>query len=465
VILAFRGTAEIVALALNALTGILVSRAIGPTQFGYFALVWTLVQVGSLLVGFGTATAGAQRIANDSTAGRVTWWSVVLARVVIMAVVCPLGWLGLELAPIDVELRQMATLGLLAVVVQPFRVEWLLLGLGRPGVLAVLRVVSTAGGLALAILLVRGPADASIATVVIVAQAIGLVAIGTLAAIRFIAPFDREALKAGIGGIGQIFRSGRTYVRHETSVFIYTSSDRLFLFVFATPTVLGLYDAAYRIIQPLYAVSAVVGDTMYSELARAFGTTSFARVFRRYVGLMSFGTIPFGFFCVASAPWVMTVVYGDRFAAGADYLRVLGGVITLGYVAGIAIMPMAAWNRPREFASGVTWGGISALALNTVLIPSFGGLGAALATIGANGVTVILGLRNFRRVVTYPLVADVSPYAIAATAALAVALVVNIAASLLGVVAFGITYALLASPSFVRSIAPHNEQRGLPRPE
>lgn len=437
--LAARGFAEVLSLALSALAGIWISRAIGPASFGLYALVWALAQAGTLVVGLGTTMAGSQRVANRPEASTETWAAILAARLTAATAVGILATILLAIVPLQPGLRSMLAFGILAVVAAAFRAEWIFLGLGRPLALAGLRVSSSAAALVVAILLVRGPADAGVATASIAAQAVVLAGAGSLLALRVVGP-PRRGLSPAI-----VTREGLVYARNELAVFTYTNSDRLFLFVFASPMALGLYDAAYRLIQPLYAISAVVGDTMYAPLARAFGTPDLRRVFGRYVDLMSFVAIPFGPFCTVASGWIVALIYGPAFSSSAPLLAMLGWVITLGYVAGIAIIPMGAWNRPREFASGTEIGGITDLVLNVALIPPLGGLGAALATLGANAATVVAGLRNLRRVTDYPLVRHLAVYLGASAGAMVAYLVGAIAGGPIGgTAAFAATYLLLA---------------------
>lgn len=412
--LAVRGAAEVLALGLVAATSILISRAIGPEQFGRYAFTWATVQLATMLVGLGTSTAGAQRVANDAASSKRTYAAVVGGRLLTAAVVGLLAGFVLFLAPLDGDLKTMAAIGGIAVVAHPLRAEWLFVGLGRPGFLASMRILSTAAAFVVAVALIHTPADAPISTITLAAQALVFATISTASAIRVL---NLRSIHLKISDSWSILRSGASYLRNEIAVYVYTSSDRLFLFVFATPSVLGLYDAAYRLIQPMYAISAVVGDTKYAELARAHATSRAREVFRHYVDLMSAATIPFGFFCAVAADWIIALAYGDRFAGASTYLRLLGWVITLGYIAGMAILPMGAWNRPREYARGATAGGLADLILNIVLIPPFAGVGAAIATIGANVVTVIAGIRNLRRVSTYPFVRHVVGYVAASAVA------------------------------------------------
>jgi O-antigen/teichoic acid export membrane protein len=216
--------------------------------------------------------------------------------------------------------------------------------------------------------------------------------------------------------------SGVHYLKSDASMAVFNSSDRIFLYVFATPTIVGLYDAAYRIIQPFYLISLVVGDAMYASIARAIGTDRLGSVFRLYVERMCFATIPLGFFLVGFSGLVVSVVYGPSYADASGYLAILGWVITFGYTSGIAVLPFAGWNRPREYGNATAAGGVVNLILNVALIPSFGGFGAAWATVGAKVAVTVVGLRYFRRATDYPLVRDLVEYAAISACALVAAL-------------------------------------------
>jgi O-antigen/teichoic acid export membrane protein len=257
---------------------------------------------------------------------------------------------------------------------------------------------------------------------------------------------------------------GLHYLKSDASVFIFTSSDRLFLYVFATPTVVGLYEAAYRVIQPFYMVSAVVGDAMYLPLARSFGTDRLRPVFRRYVDLMCFATVPLGFFLLAFAPTVISFVYGTKYAESSQYLAILGWVITFGYTAGVAVLPFTAWNRPREYGNSTLLGGALNLGLNFALIPRYGGSGAAWATVAAKVAVMFSAVRYFRRATDYPLVRDFVEYASFSAVAFGTALAATSlppypAAS--GIIVFGLVYVTLVALVRWRRYWPLTRERPL----
>jgi O-antigen/teichoic acid export membrane protein len=227
----------------------------------------------------------------------------------------------------------------------------------------------------------------------------------------------------------------------------------------------GLYEAAYRVIQPLYLISTVVTDAMYLQLARAYGTDRLAPTFRRYVDLMCFATIPLGFFLLAFAPLLIATIYGTNYMAASPYLAVLGWVITFGYTSGIAVIPFSAWNRPREYGNSTAFGGVLNLGLNFGLIPPYGGLGAAWATVAAKIAVTLAGIRYFRRATDYPLVRDFLEYLAISAAAFVAAIITRRLfpeADLTGMVVFGLVYVSLVGFVRWRRHGPRSTGRMLP---
>jgi O-antigen/teichoic acid export membrane protein len=250
-------------------------------------------------------------------------------------------------------------------------------------------------------------------------------------------------------------KAGRHYLMAELSNFVYGSSDRLFLFVLAGATTVGLYDAAYKLIQPFYAISSVAVDSMYRSLARSFGTCESNHVFRRWVDVMSVATIPVGFVTLAFAPALIDLVYGSQFRGAETYLALLGFVITFGYMAGIVTIPFTAWNAPAPYGQAVFAGGAANIVLNVMLIPSLGGIGAGLATLTAKVTVGLAGFRTFRRLTDYPVLRDFGWYLVVSAACVIFGLGLGVVTGVPTVVqlaAVAALYAALVSPRILRSV-------------
>lgn len=404
-----RGGAEITSLLLAVVATLWVIRGIGPTYFGYYAVTVTIVTIGGVLINAGLSTAGSQRIANEpSRAGEVAW-VIMVSRGLIATAIVIVGFVVLAVVPIDSVLRSYLRVGLIVWALAPFKNEWVLVGQGRLKAISGLRVVGSAATLLAAVLLVRDVSDADRVAWILVVGAIVSTAGSSFAVHRRLAirrPLDVAIMRTA----REYLRGGLHYLKSDVSVFIFTGSDRLFLYAFATPAVVGLYAAAYSVIQPFYTISAVVGDAMYLPLAQSFGTDGLRLLFRRYVDLMCFATIPLGFFLLAFAPTVVAILLGTKYVGAGGYLAILGWVITFGYTSGIAVIPFSAWNRPREYGNATALGGAVNLGLNFGLIPPFEGFGAAWATVAAKVAVTLAGIRYFRRATDYPIVRDFAEY-------------------------------------------------------
>jgi O-antigen/teichoic acid export membrane protein len=462
-----RGGSEVTALLLGVVSTLWVSRTVGPTYFGYYAVTVTIVTLGSAVINAGLSTAGSQRVANAPTRVGEVAWIVTVSRGLIAVVAVLGGLVVLVAAPIEPVLRDYLRVGLIVWALLPFRSEWVLVAQGRLGAISAVRVAGSVATVLAAILLVRDASDADrIAWIPVVGAVVS--AAGSSFVVHRSSPFRRPAGIPIAATIRAYLSDGLHYLKSDVSMFIFTSSDRLFLYAFATPAVVGLYAAAYNVIQPFYMISAVIGDAMYLPLAQAFGTDRLSPTFRRYVDLMCFATVPLGFFLLAFAPTVISILYGTKYAGASEYLAILGWVITFGYTSGIAVIPFSAWNRPREYGNSTAFGGAVNLGLNFALIPSFEGFGAAWATVAAKVAVTLAGIRYFRRATDYPLVRDFAEYLAVSGAAFAAAVPATWvlpypAAS--GIVVFGLVYiALVAvvrwrhygplSPGTLRSLLP-----------
>lgn len=442
-----RSAAETIGMLLGLVSTIWLTRSVGPSYFGYYAVMVTVIGLGGLLINAGLSTAGSQRVANNpNTAGEVLW-VVTVTRVVIAAAAIVGGLVLLAVLPMDPILRQYLRVGLVVWAIIPLRSEWALVAQGRLRALSGLRVAGASATLLTVVLLIHDASDAERAAWIPVVGAIVSGAGSALLAHRWSA-FRRPAAIPLAASIRAYLQDGLHYLKSDVSVFIFTSSDRLFLYAFATPAVVGLYEAAYRVIQPFYMISVVASDAMYLRLAQAMENGQLAPTVRRYVDLMCFATVPVGFFLFAFSSSVISILYGSSYAAASPYLGILGWVITFGYTSGVAVMPFSAWNRPREYGNATGFGGLLNLGLNIALIPPFKGFGAAWATVAAKVAVTLIALRYFRRATDYPLVRDFAEYLIISAAALAVTVPTSWILSLpavYGIFVYGAAYVVLVA--------------------
>ena len=422
-VLAARASAEAIGLVVTVVVSIWIARAVGATYLGYLASALAISQLGSTLFNAGLSSAGAQAVANDPDEANDIWWRVTLVRLGFATIAVLIAQLALATVAIDPVLRGYLRIMTLAWLAVPFASEWLLVARGRVIEVSALRLLSGALPTLSVFLLIRGPADHAWLPVLIVLPAV----LGALGG-SLVAGWRGIVHRPGLGLVDRVallnlLRKAVHFFKADFSIFLFTSSDRIFLYAFFTPAVVGFYHAAYRVIQPFYMISLVVTETMFLRLSQGYREGKVAAVFRPYVDLMCFATIPVGFFCAALAPQIIELLYGEDLAPAAQYLALLGWVITVGYMAGVTVTPFTAWNRAPEYGNAVLSGNVTNMALNITLIPTLQGHGAALATIASQVAIAGLGMRAFRRATDYPLGRDFTLYLTFSSAGLAGALI------------------------------------------
>lgn len=177
--------------------------------------------------------------------------------------------------------------------------------------------------------------------------------------------------------------------------------DQWFLGVIAGPRELGLYSIAVAWAELLFYIPGVLVMIARPRLVRATAAEAgviAAKAFR--VGAILTGVA--AAFLILFAPALCAGVFGTEFSGSIDDLRVLAlagfGILALEVLGGAII----AQRRPLFTTAAVGLAFAATLALDVVLIPLMGGLGAAIATAVAWSVGGIAVSLLFARALRVP---------------------------------------------------------------
>lgn len=436
-----RGLAEIATLAAAAFSLILVARSVGPSVLGDYALATAISQAGFILVGLGTAAAGARRVAIERE-DHGTWWSVVTIRLVPACLLAAVA-LGAS-AMAGGQWPGFGAAIAVSFVAYVIRSEWLLVGSGAVLAAAWSRVVSSLAMATVAVVIVNAPAPAGLLPWLVATPNVVYPLASTALAARRQA-IGRAPAAARIRTEAMVLlRAARGFVVGDVSSYVYSGLDRILLYLIASPLAAGLYDAAYKLIQPFYVIATAATDAMFRPLAAMTGVPSRPTIVR-YADLMLVATIPVGPFLTCFSGPIVTLAYGAAFVEASAILAVLGWVIVAGYLAGLLVLPMTAWGRPRIYAVATTSGAVGSVLGNLVLVPLLAGVGTAAAGVGAKLITGIAAYREFRRITGASLLSLSSPYVAASGLAAGVGATVQwLVSPWLGIASFAVVYVLAA---------------------
>jgi O-antigen/teichoic acid export membrane protein len=175
--------------------------------------------------------------------------------------------------------------------------------------------------------------------------------------------------------------------------------DQWFLGALAGPRELGLYSVAVAWSEAVFYLPEALGMVMRPDVVRASRREAGAQVARVFRIALLF-TIPFVVALVVAAPILCVTIFGADFRGSIDDLRMLApgalGIVALKLLANA----LTAQRKPMlgNVAIAIAFG--ATIALDVLLIPSYGGFGAAVASTlaySAGGVAVaVIFARSLR---------------------------------------------------------------------
>lgn len=218
-------------------------------------------------------------------------------------------------------------------------------------------------------------------------------------------PMMRVAVPLGIAGI---------------LITIYYQIDSVLLLQLSTEEEAGFYGAAYRFLAPLLVLPAAVMSSFFPVLSAANvnDPQRVRRLVQRAAELMTVISLPALAGAIVLSGPIVDALYGDQFARTAEVLPILVIAfvsICFGSLAGF-LAPLL--NLQWRLAIYSAIGAAANIGLNVALIPRYGALGSAWATVVTEVLTMVLMLGT--ALVTLRL--RVKPWRLLATLAVALAM-------------------------------------------
>jgi O-antigen/teichoic acid export membrane protein len=195
--------------------------------------------------------------------------------------------------------------------------------------------------------------------------------------------------------------------------------DVLLLSALATDAVVGLYGAAYRLLDSTAFIAVALSGAfaaMYTYLGPDT-TPTVGAVFQRSVKLALVALVPIAVTFGVLAEPVSRAFFGAELEEAADPLRLLAPVVVLFGVMVLSSALVVSRTNPTRMLKIVAVAAAANLALNLVLIPPLDEVGAALAMLLAELLYVALALRlavqvaggiDWRSVLAAPLLAGLA---------------------------------------------------------
>ncbi|PPR11194.1 MAG: hypothetical protein CFH41_01295 [Alphaproteobacteria bacterium MarineAlpha11_Bin1] len=373
------GVAQVVSMAAGFISTAWLARMLGPEIYGIIGFGTAFVSYFALSVVFGTDLYGTREIAANPGRTQVLFSQIIGTRLVLLAIV-GLVYVSAIYAidrPRDVSIVLfIQILGLLSAAMT---VDFLFQGHQRMGPTAIRQGVAALLGMIAVLIFVNGPKDIFVAAAIpfsvmcLTAFFLALFAHKSVARLSF--SFGRREMRQVICGSAPLLLAGLMslvflnvdvvmlgFLRPAEETGIYAAMSRLFL--------LSLFAAQITSSAFSPALTAAVGDP---EKMRA--------IYYRYIRIIVFLGAPVCVAMITFPEWVTILVFGEKFIQGANTLSILQVAAVISYACMAPLTALISWRDQTVQVAILAAVAVTNVCLNCWLIPAYGGVGAAIATL------------------------------------------------------------------------------------
>jgi O-antigen/teichoic acid export membrane protein len=356
---------------------LLFARALTPAEFGDLNVAIALSGILLVAVNFGLSDLGARDVALDPARSAVTAGRVLGLRLAAL-VVAGLPALALTIAVWSGRVG-LALLAYAMTAVMTVSADWIARGLGAMSRVAVATgaggaVVATGAGLLAA---TGGSTTAAMAWFVL-----GELTSAVLLWV-FVAGIGRPAIT--LAGVQSLFKRAAPVAVSSFVIYTYTANlDTIVIAATRSSREAGLYSAGYRVVIALSAIGTLAAyallPRMAGEVRAGDGADGVRRMLKRAMApLATLGLVIMAAAVVAGGP-ILGFLFGSEFEpVGPTFVLLTAGLawyITT-YPAAYALLAL---GDNASYMRGALAAGAAGLALDLILIPPFGSIGAGAAS-------------------------------------------------------------------------------------
>lgn len=391
------GKAAVMAIGLASVA--VTTRYLGASDYGKFALALAFVQTFGLLADVGLLTVAVREMSRTPERTNQLVGAVLALRLALSLAVVPLAALVSLALPYDREVR-------VAILIAGGS---LVLGLANGALVAVFQSRLRMGRAAVSEVLGRASAFAALALVaaldlgfyaVVATAAVGA-AVALAASWILVRPLATPRLSARRDTWRPLLAAALPVGAALAVTEIYFRADTFIISLFRDYDEVGAYSLAYRVIELLAVLPAVVMTSVFPLLSRYLGRGGDRA--RASTAIDAAGDVflavgvPIAAGGLVVAPQVVELVAGDGFGQAADPLRILLFAGALAGLSGLLGYALIAGGRQTSALRLALAALVVNLALNLALVPELGIDAAAAVAVASEVLLVAGGLWLVRR--------------------------------------------------------------------
>jgi len=363
-----------------------LARRLGVYGFGVIGFATAVCSYFAIALKAGFGPVGAREVARHPGQVAPVSAGVIVLRLALAGGILLLTYLGTLVLDKPEVVKWVVMLTALTYVSLSLDTGWVYKGLARNRRVGVSLIMAQAIYVAAILLLVRGPGDILWVPLSVV--------FGEIVAAAYLAVplFKGSSWAPDLPKARSIFRSSIPFVIGQLLRALINVFDVVLLALLLGEVAVGLYTAAYRICFLVMLIGHSLQVAYLPALSRAAHRSSAraSQLVNRALEFAAALSIPMATGGVLLASPLLIHLFGPEYGNGADAFRLLLISVAFIFVHGVFGTTLLAHDRIRVLMWIQALGASLNVVLNLILIPSHGIVGAAVATVAAEGLILTL---------------------------------------------------------------------------
>ncbi len=374
------GSGETVARLCGIATTLFLAHRYGVVVLGVYALAQTMVQYSLPFIDFGLRHVGARLVAQYPQAAQEIVDQVQRRRLTMAAILLPFVLVYAVSAKLPVELKVFLFVFAVTGSLYSVSLDWLAWGKGQLHLVGLAKSFAPAG--ILACILIGRNSD-RILWWIVLGSAIGNGLQGTIFWMWWKKQKSAAEEPVALSVIRQSLAWRRTSIMGLATLcnLAFVTIDMLMLGVLSNPQQVGLYSAAYRVVNQVLYTYYLLTQVLYPQLARQ-DQPQRMRMLRPRILLFLVGAgIAIAAVLAAFRRPVLSILFGPQFLPATLLLLLLAWAIPFDFLTSYLSNAYIAWGMEKKILLCTVIAAGSNVVLNLIWIPAYGATAAAVNTL------------------------------------------------------------------------------------
>ena len=375
-------TSQIISRAIQLVIFVYLARVLGKSDFGIFSFGLAFAFLFMIIADFGLSTLIIREISRDKKSASKYLSNSIIIKLLLSAIAFVFAYFFLNIAGYSEEIKIIAYIMLSFTLLQSFtELHYAIFRaferMHYDAFIRILRMLILAGAIFYLIKNSYGLLASSLAF--LATEFIVLIIAFFITYTRFI----KVNFEFDYGFSKKLLKKSSLFCLSLVFSSLYMYIDVIMLSKMRSTAEVGIYSAASNIVIALIFIPLMYGNAIYPVMSRFYITSkkSLKLVYEKSFKYMLIIGIPIAAGIYILSDRIILLLYGKEYAASAIALSILSGYLFLKFINPVTGFTLMAINKQRSrlFSQGLA--ALLNIILNLILIPIYGFVGAAIATL------------------------------------------------------------------------------------